>query len=187
MKIRSASIPDVLIIEPDVFGDARGCFLETWNRSRYLDAGFPDVDFVQDNFSRSGRSVLRGIHFQRRRPQGKLVQVTRGAVFDVAVDLRPGSPTFGHWCGMELSEDNHRQIWIPEGFGHGFCVLSDTADFQYKCTDYYDPADEGGVRWNDTDIGIEWPVAAPVLSEKDTRLPFLCDLHEGALPSPATR
>lgn len=158
MNIHQTNLPGLLIVEPDVHGDERGFFLETWNQRRYLEAGFPNVRFVQDNHSRSMRGVLRGLHFQRKHPQGKLVQVVTGSVYDVAVDLRPGSPTFGQWLGTELTADNHRQLWIPPGFAHGFCVLSEHADFQYKCTDFYRPDDEGGIRWNDPQLGVAWPL-----------------------------
>jgi len=183
MKVIETELPGVLLVEPKVFGDARGFFLETWNRERYLAAGFPDVDFLQDNHSRSAAGVLRGLHFQLNRPQGKLVQVVTGAVFDVAVDIRVGSPTFGRWVGHELSEENHRQLWIPPGFAHGFCVLSERTDFVYKCTDLYDPNDEGGIAWNDPQIGIEWPVAEPQLSARDQANRRLVDFTEDRLPA----
>ena len=182
MKISETPLPGVLLIEPKVFGDARGFFLETWNRERYLSAGFPEVTFVQDNFSHSRQGTLRGLHFQRQHPQGKLVYVVRGAIFDVVVDIRTGSGSFGRWYGVELSAENHRQIWIPPGFAHGFCVLSDEADFCYKCTDSYHPEDEGGIIWNDPDIGIAWPVIDPLLSEKDRRYPRLAELALQASP-----
>lgn len=182
MKIIETAIPEVLLIEPDVFGDHRGFFLETWNRERYLAAGFPDVGFVQDNHSRSCKGVLRGLHFQLDHPQGKLVQVATGAVFDVAVDIRVGSPTFGQWVGYELTEENHRQLWIPPGFAHGFCVLSEAVDFIYKCTELYHPEDEMGIAWNDPKIGIEWPLEAPTLSAKDQAYSFLSAIPEERLP-----
>ncbi len=182
MKIIETDIPEVLLIEPDVFGDHRGFFLETWNKRRYLAAGFPDVEFVQDNHSRSAQGVLRGLHFQRQHPQGKLVQVVTGVVFDVAVDIRIGSPTFGCWVGYELSEKNHRQLWVPPGFAHGFCVLSEMADFSYKCTDYYHPEDEGGIFWNDPEIGIAWPLDKPMLSVKDQTNGMLADCSADSLP-----
>ncbi|MFZ5580723.1 MAG: dTDP-4-dehydrorhamnose 3,5-epimerase [Pseudomonadota bacterium] len=169
MNIIPTRLPDVLILEPKVFGDHRGFFLESWNRQRFAEAGL-DLDFVQDNHSRSSQGILRGLHYQLIRPQGKLVRVTRGAVFDVAVDLRRDSPSFGQWAGVELSEDNHRMLWVPPGFGHGFYVLSESADFQYKCTDYYTPEHERCVAWDDPDIGIDWPLIegrAPTLSAKD--------------------
>lgn len=182
MKIIETALPEVLLVEPTVFGDHRGFFLETWNRQRYLEAGFPDVTFVQDNHSRSRKGVLRGLHFQLNHPQGKLVQVATGAVFDVAVDIRVGSPHFGKWVGYELSEENHRQLWVPPGFAHGFCVLSETVDFIYKCTDLYRPDDEGGVLWNDPEIGIDWHVDAPLLSEKDKQYPSLSQIAADRLP-----
>jgi len=172
MNVIQTALPGVLIIEPKVFGDARGFFIETFQAERYRDAGIT-LPFVQDNHSRSQRGVLRGLHFQRTKPQGKLVRVSRGAVYDVAVDIDPASPTCGHYVGVELSDDNHRQLWIPPGYAHGFCVLSEIADFEYKCTALYDPADEGGLIWNDPDVGIPWPIEAPRLSDKDMRNPTL--------------
>ncbi|MDQ6954588.1 MAG: dTDP-4-dehydrorhamnose 3,5-epimerase [Mariprofundaceae bacterium] len=182
MKVNQTQLEGVLHIEPKVFGDARGFFLETYNKERYMAAGFPDVDFIQDNHSRSAKGVLRGLHFQLNNPQGKLVQVARGSVFDAVVDIRVGSPTFGRWCGCILSEANHHQLWIPPKFAHGFCVLSDTADFIYKCTDYYRPEDEGGFLWNDPEIGIEWPLKEPLLSDKDRAYSKLSDIDESRLP-----
>jgi len=182
MKIEKTNLEGVLRIEPKVFGDARGFFLETYNKERYMAAGFPDVDFVQDNHSRSSKGVLRGMHFQLHKPQGKLVQVATGSVYDVAVDIRVGSPTFGQWYGCELSAENHHQLWVPPKFAHGFCVLSETADFVYKCTDYYCPDDEGGMLWNDPAVGIEWPMDAPLLSEKDKVYACLADIPESQLP-----
>ena len=175
MKVIETALPGVLIIEPKVFGDSRGFFIETFQLERYREIGITQP-FVQDNHSRSPHGVLRGLHFQKTRPQGKLVRVSRGAVYDVAVDVDPKSPTFGRYVGVELSDDNHRQIWIPPGYAHGFCVLSALADFEYKCTDLYFPEDEGGVIWNDPDVAIPWPISAPRLSDKDTRNPTLCDL-----------
>lgn len=175
MKVIETALPGVLIIEPKVFGDHRGFFLETFQVERYREAGI-DLPFVQDNHSRSQRGVLRGLHLQRNRPQGKLVSVSRGAVYDVAVDIDPASPTCGQYVGAELSDDNHCQLWIPPGYAHGFCVLSDVADFQYKCTDFYNPDDETGLVWNDPDVSIPWPIAAPKLSEKDQKLPTLRQL-----------
>ncbi len=177
MKITALRIPDVLLIEPAVFGDARGFFQETWNARKFADQGL-DLSFVQDNHSRSSRNVLRGLHYQLRQPQGKLVRVVTGAVFDVAVDIRRGSPTFGQWVGAELSEENHRQLYIPPGFAHGFCVLSERADFLYKCTDFYNPQDEHGLLWNDPDIGIDWPGGEFLVSDKDRRNGRLCDMHD---------
>ena len=168
MNVISTAIPDVLIIEPKVFGDARGFFFESFNQRAFNQAAGQEVEFVQDNHSRSGRGVLRGLHYQIRQPQGKLVRVVRGAVFDVAVDVRKSSPTFGRWVGVALTEDNHRQLWVPPGFAHGFVVTSESADFLYKTTDYYAPEHERCIVWNDETIGIEWPLdAAPQLSGKD--------------------
>jgi len=170
MNILATAIPDVLIIEPRVFGDERGFFMESFHQGRFNAAVGHDVTFVQDNHSRSARGVLRGLHFQRGdQAQGKLVRVTAGAVFDVAVDIRPGSPTLGQWVGVELSGANHRQLWVPPGLAHGFLVLSDTADFLYKTTTYYEPAAEGAVHWADAELGIAWPDIgqAPTLSAKD--------------------
>lgn len=178
MKVIETQLAGVLIIEPKVFGDHRGFFLETFQVERYRDAGI-GLPFVQDNHSRSQRGVLRGLHFQRTRPQGKLVSVSRGAVYDVAVDINPDSPTCGQYVGVELNDENHRQLWVPPGYAHGFCVLSEVADFQYKCTDYYQPEDEGGLLWNDPDVGIPWPVAEPQLSAKDQLNPRLRDLLSG--------
>lgn len=172
MKAMPTALKDVFILEPKVFGDARGFFLESFNARAFAQATGLDVSFVQDNHSRSRKGVLRGLHYQIQQPQGKLVRVVRGAVFDVAVDLRRSSPTFGQWAGVELSEDNHRQFWVPAGFAHGFVVLSDSADFLYKTTDYYAPEHERSIAWNDAAIGIDWPLAAhgigePLLSDKD--------------------
>ncbi|MFN9470779.1 dTDP-4-dehydrorhamnose 3,5-epimerase [Acidovorax sp.] len=169
MQATRLAIPDVVLIEPKVFGDARGFFFESFNQRAFNEATGTDHDFVQDNHSRSARGVLRGLHYQVQQPQGKLVRVVRGAVFDVAVDIRKGSPTFGQWVGEELSEDNHRQLWVPPGFAHGFLVLSETAEFLYKTTDYYAPAHERCIIWNDPSIGIAWPDigANPLLSAKD--------------------
>lgn len=170
MKLIPAAIPEVMIIEPKVYGDHRGFFLESWNARTFADLGL-DLTFVQDNHSHSARSTLRGLHYQLVRPQGKLVRVTRGEVYDVVVDLRQGSPTFGRWVGIHLSEDNHRMLWIPPGFAHGFLVLSETADFLYKCTDYYAPEHERCIRWDDPTLAIAWPledVGTPVLSVKDS-------------------
>ena len=166
MKVIETELPGVLIIEPVVHGDTRGFFLESFHARRYAESGLP-ASFVQDNHSRSARGVLRGLHYQLRYPQGKLVRVVSGEVFDVAVDIRRGSPTFGRWVGATVSADNHRQLYVPPGFAHGFCVLSEYADFLYKCTDYYAPDDEHGVRWDDPDIGIAWPDLEFKLSDKD--------------------
>ena len=168
MKVVRTSIPELLILEPRVFGDARGFFMESFNARTFAEVTGLETDFVQDNHSRSQRGVLRGLHYQLRQAQGKLVRVASGRVFDVAVDMRRSSPTFGRWEGVELSEDNHRQFWVPPGFAHGFVVLSETADFLYKTTDYYAPEHERSVMWNDPAIGIEWPLdGAPLLSAKD--------------------
>ena len=176
MTILPTELPDVKIVRREVFGDARGFFLESYNRRDFAAATGVDVDFVQDNHSRSRRGVLRGLHYQIKQPQGKLVRVVRGAVFDVAVDIRRSSPTFGRWTGTELSEENQRQFWIPPGFAHGFLVLTDTADFLYKATDWYAPEHERGIAWNDPAIGVEWPLDAigePLLSDKDRVAPAL--------------
>lgn len=167
MQVTETKIDGVKIIQPKVFGDARGFFLETFEKRRYQEMLGIDLDFVQDNHSRSSRGVLRGLHFQKVNPQGKLVRVVRGEVFDVAVDIRPGSPTYGAWEGVILSEENKTQFWVPPGLAHGFVVLSDLADFEYKCTDYYNPAQEGCLLWNDPQVDIEWPIDNPLLSEKD--------------------
>jgi dTDP-4-dehydrorhamnose 3,5-epimerase len=169
MQIIKTDIPDLLIIEPKVFGDERGFFMENWNRQAFADAGL-DLTFVQDNHSRSQQGILRGLHYQIKRPQGKLVRVTLGSVFDVAVDLRQSSPTFGQWLGLELSENNHRMLWVPPGFAHGFYVTSPVADFMYKCTDIYAPQYERTIRWDDKTLAIDWPLVEgmhPLLSEKD--------------------
>jgi len=168
MKVAHQSMPDLLLIEPDVFGDARGFFFESWNHKKYADAGLP-YTFVQDNVSRSSRGILRGLHAQNPGAQGKLVQVLEGEVFDVAVDIRLGSPTFGNWHGVTLSVENKRQFWIPPGFAHGFQVISEAALFHYKCTDYYAPQDEFTLMWNDPDVGIHWPDMNPILSSKDSQ------------------
>jgi dTDP-4-dehydrorhamnose 3,5-epimerase len=171
MKATATAIPEVMMLEPKVFGDARGFFYESFNQKAFQEATRLDVTFVQDNHSRSARGVLRGLHYQIHQPQSKLVRVVRGAVFDVAVDLRRSSPTFGKWVGTELSEDNNRQFWVPAGFAHGFIVLSESADFLYKTTEYYAPANERCIVWNDPDIGITWPSldVAPILSAKDAQ------------------
>jgi dTDP-4-dehydrorhamnose 3,5-epimerase len=175
MKFSPADIPDVLIIEPRVFRDERGFFLETYHEKKFQDGGV-DAQFVQDNHSRSVKDTLRGLHAQRRRPQGKLVRAVVGEIFDVAVDIRPHSPTFGRWVGVTLSAENFRQLYVPPGFAHGFCVVSETAEVIYKCTALYDPSDELGVAWDDPDIGIQWPTRTPLLSPKDAAAPRLRDL-----------
>jgi len=178
MRAVPTSIADVLLIEPKVFGDARGFFFESFNARDFAHATGLDVHFVQDNHSKSARHVLRGMHFQRTQPQGKLVRVVAGEVFDVAVDIRPASATFGHWVGEILSGDNHRQLWIPPGLAHGFLVLSQTAEFVYKTTDYYAPQDEACLAWDDPTVGIDWPLAgvSPSLSAKDTQGNALSEL-----------
>ena len=176
MKVINTKLKDCVIIEPKVFGDDRGFFLEIFQAERYSQLAGINLPFVQDNHSRSSRGVLRGLHFQKTKPQGKLVRVVRGEVYDLALDVRKGSPTFGQWEGVILSEENKRQFWMPPGFAHGFLVLSDTADFEYKCTDYYDPSDEGSVLWNDPDLDIPWPLADPILSNKDASDDRLVDL-----------
>ena len=176
MNVIKTKLDDCVIIEPKVFGDERGFFLETFQAERYTSEAGITLPFVQDNHSRSSKSVLRGLHFQKTKPQGKLVRVVRGQVYDVAVDIRKGSPTYGQWEGLILSEENKTQLWVPPGFAHGFVVLSDTADFEYKCTDYYDPSDEGSILWNDPDLDISWPVESPVLSNKDANASRLVGL-----------
>jgi dTDP-4-dehydrorhamnose 3,5-epimerase len=176
MNLIPTSLPGVLIIEPRVFRDERGFFLETYHAQRYRDAGL-DVTFVQDNHSRSTRGTLRGLHWQPERPQGKLVRTLVGEIYDVAVDIRPDSPTFGQWVGFTLSADNFRQAWIPPGFAHGFCVTSEIAEVEYKCTDFYDPASERGLIWNDPEVGIDWPIRDPILSARDRQHPGLSALR----------
>ena len=177
MNFIPTAIPEVMIIEPRVFGDHRGFFMETWRQDRFVEAGI-DLPFVQDNHSSSTKGVLRGLHYQIQQPQGKLVRVIAGEVFDVAVDLRRSSPTFGQWVGETLSAENKRMFWVPPGFGHGFFVTSDYAEFVYKCTDLYAPQYERSIRWDDPDIGIRWPLDAgeePILSEKDSAAAWLKD------------
>jgi dTDP-4-dehydrorhamnose 3,5-epimerase len=174
MNIRETPLPGVLLLEPKVFRDERGFFIETFNMRSLVGSGVA-AEFVQDNHSRSTRGVVRGLHYQLRSPQGKLVHVVRGRIFDVAVDIRLGSPHFGEWFGTELDDENLASLWIPPGFAHGFCVLSDVADVIYKCTTLYDPADDRGILWNDPAVGIEWPVESPIVSLKDSRLRKLSD------------
>jgi dTDP-4-dehydrorhamnose 3,5-epimerase len=181
MKVVSTALDGVLIIEPRVFEDSRGFFMETFHRKRYAEQGIR-VEFCQDNLSASSRGTLRGMHYQVRHAQAKLVQVLQGEVYDVVVDIRRGSPTLGRWVGLTLSQRNRHQVFIPRGLAHGFCVISQTATFVYKCSDFYSPEDEAGVLWNDPDLGIDWPVSAPILSEKDARLPRLRDIPEERLP-----
>jgi dTDP-4-dehydrorhamnose 3,5-epimerase len=178
MNIIQTSLRDCVIIEPKVFGDERGFFLETFQARRYADIAGIDLPFVQDNHSRSSKGVLRGLHFQKTKPQGKLVRVVSGEVYDVAVDIREGSETFGRWHGVILSAQNKRQFWVPPGFAHGFVVLSEIADFEYKCTDYYDPSDEGSISWKDPDLNIDWPIENPVVSDKDAAAKKLADINQ---------
>ena len=181
MNVITTKLSGILIFEPRVFTDDRGSFMETWSKQRHADAGVAG-DFVQDNISYSKKGVLRGLHFQYPHSQGKLVQALKGEVFDVAVDIRLGSETFGQWIGEVLSGENNRQMYIPPGFAHGFCVMSDEAVFSYKCTDYYNASCEGGIKWDDPDIGIEWPVAEPLVSPKDEVFERLCDFPKDKLP-----
>lgn len=175
MKVTRTTLPDVLLVEPDVLADERGFFMETWHRRRFAEHGI-DCDFVQDNHSRSVRGTVRGLHYQLERPQGKLIRVTAGEIFDVAVDLRRSSPAFGQWVGEYLSAGNGRMLWVPPGFAHGFCVVSDVAECQYKCSDYYAPEHERCIRWDDPELAIRWPLdAAPRLSEKDRRAPAFAE------------
>ena len=181
MNVIKTDLEGLVIFEPNVFGDSRGFFMETWSRQRYIDAGIQD-EFVQDNVSSSTQGVLRGLHYQHPQGQGKLVQVLQGEVMDVAVDIRVGSPTFGKSVTTILSEENRRQFYVPVGFAHGFCVLSEQALFLYKCTDVYNPKTEGGLLWNDPDLGIDWPIENPVLSEKDQSSRRLKDIPKETLP-----
>jgi dTDP-4-dehydrorhamnose 3,5-epimerase len=175
VKITQTALAGVLVITPDVFADERGFFIESYQRTRYAAVPGLDVEFVQDNHSHSLRGVLRGLHLQRQKPQGKLLRVVAGRIWDVAVDVDPRSPTFRRWTGIELSGDNHLQYYIPPGYAHGFCVLSDAADVEYKCTELYDSKDEAGIAWNDAELAIEWPVATPRMSDRDRRNPALAD------------
>ncbi len=181
MKILPTSLPEILIIEPPVFEDQRGFFMETHHQRKYTEAGIEYV-FVQDNLSHSLRGTLRGLHYQLHQAQAKLIQVIGGAIFDVAVDIRRGSPNFGQWTGSLLSDENKLQMYIPEGFAHGFCVLSEAAQVVYKCTDFYAAEDEGGILWADQDLAIKWPISEPLLSEKDSQLPCLADIPPERLP-----
>lgn len=181
MKVIQTSLPGAVVIEPRVFGDARGFFYESYNRASYHDAGI-DAEFIQSNVSRSARGVLRGLHYQWPNPQGKLVSVLEGEVYDVAVDIRRGSPTFGQSAGVMLTAENHRHFWIPEGFAHGFCVLSEFATFTYQCTALYDARADAGICWNDAALGIDWPLSEPLLSEKDSKAPLLADVPLDRLP-----
>ena len=177
MKFLSTELPDVLVIEPDVHRDPRGFFLESYHLQKYREGGI-SLSFVQDNHSYSIRGTIRGLHAQLRKPQGKLLRVLEGEIFDVAVDIRKGSPTFARWVGIKLSSENFRQCYVPPGFAHGFAVLSSSAQLEYKCTDYYDPSDEIGVLWNDPEIGVVWPVENPILSGKDLRAQRLRDVAD---------
>lgn len=181
MKIHETSLPSVLLLEPQVFGDARGFFYESYNQARFREAGI-SATFVQTNFSRSVKGTLRGLHYQWPHAQGKLVSVVEGEVFDVAVDIRRDSPTFGKWAGVMLNAENKRHLWIPEGFAHGFCVVSDHAIFTYQCSAFYNREADAGIRWNDPDIGIDWPVTQPLLSDKDMKAPLLKDVLPERLP-----
>jgi dTDP-4-dehydrorhamnose 3,5-epimerase len=176
MKVIHTKLKDCVIIEPNVFGDERGFFLETFQLERYSDLAGIDLPFVQDNHSHSSKGVLRGLHFQKTKPQGKLVRVVRGEVYDIALDMRNGSRTFGQWEAVVLSGTNKKQLWVPPGFAHGFVVISDTVDFEYKCTNYYDALDEMCILWNDPDLNIPWPIKNPTLSEKDARAQRLVDI-----------
>lgn len=177
MNLIQTKLLGCFIIEPNVFGDDRGFFLETFHVSRYEKMLGISSPFVQDNYSRSSKHVLRGLHFQKTKQQGKLVRVVRGEVYDVAVDIRRESPTFGQWESIILSEENKKQVWIPPGFAHGFLVLSESADFEYKCTDYYEPSDEGSILWNDPDLNIPWPIEKPLISEKDSKAALFAELQ----------
>jgi dTDP-4-dehydrorhamnose 3,5-epimerase len=179
MNVIETSLPGVVIIEPTVFSDRRGFFLETFREDAYSSIIGPGLRFVQDNHSQSRRGILRGLHCQTRKPQGKLVRCVRGEVFDVAVDIDPASVTFGTWVGVTLSEENKTQVYIPPGYAHGFQVISEVADFEYQCTDYYDPGGEAGLIWNDLDVGIKWPLDEVELSEKDLQLPTLAQIKSG--------
>jgi dTDP-4-dehydrorhamnose 3,5-epimerase len=183
MKITETSLPGVMLIEPRIFGDDRGYFLETWNRDRLAQALGIDAEFVQDNLSSSARGVLRGLHYQHPCGQGKLIMVLDGTIFDVAVDIRAGSPTFRRWLGITLSADGHRQLYIPPGFAHGFVVTSDSALFSYKCTEFYRPEHEGSIAWDDPDLAIDWPIASPILSAKDRDAPRLRAIAPQRLPA----
>jgi dTDP-4-dehydrorhamnose 3,5-epimerase len=181
MRVKQMELEGVILVEPKVFGDSRGFFFESWHETRFRESGIPSA-FVQDNVSSSARGVLRGLHFQNPRAQGKLVTVLQGEVYDVAVDIRLGSPHFGRWMGVVLSGENKRQLYIPEGFAHGFCVTSESALFMYKCTDYYAPEAERGIVWSDPDLAIDWPLERPLLSSKDAGYPRLRDLDRTSLP-----
>jgi len=176
MKLITTKLKDCVVIEPEIFGDERGFFLETYQKQRYKDIASINLEFVQDNHSRSSKHVLRGLHFQTKKPQGKLVRVVSGEVYDVVVDIRKDSKTYGKWVSVLLSAKNKKQIWVPPGFAHGFMVTSETADLEYKCTDYYDPSNEGCIIWNDPDLLIDWPSINPIISEKDRNGDFFSKL-----------
>ena len=182
MRRIDTDLPGVCVLEPKVFGDERGYFYESFNRARFAELGLGELEFVQSNVSRSAHGVLRGLHYQWPNPQGKLVGVLEGEVYDVAVDIRRGSPTFGRWAAAVLSAENKRLFWVPEGFAHGFAVLSENATFCYQCTALYDGAADAGIRWNDGDIAVDWPISTPQLSDKDARAPFLADIPPERLP-----
>ena len=182
MKVTQTTIPDVLVIEPEVFGDDRGFFFESFNQKSWQHNTGLERAFVQDNHSRSSRGILRGLHYQLKTPQAKLVYAATGEILDIAVDIRKGSPTFGNWVGIILSEENRFQLYVPEGFAHGFCVLSETADVIYKCSELYSPGDDRGVNWSDKSININWPEKVPLLSDKDKNLPLLKDISDDLLP-----
>ncbi len=182
MKAEETVFPEALIIEPEAFSDKRGYFMETYHKEKYKQLGLR-AHFVQDNLSNSVRGTLRGLHYQHPHGQAKLVQVIKGEIFDVIVDIRWGSPTFGQWAGISLSDENKRQFYVPEGFAHGFCVLSDTALVYYKCSDFYAPKSEGGILWSDATVGIDWPISGPLLSDKDRNYPRLNDIPRSRLPS----
>lgn len=181
MKVVPTKLDPVLVVKPDAFGDHRGFFMETYQGDRYHKAGIT-CKFVQDNLSYSVKNTLRGLHYQISRPQAKLVQVITGEIYDVVVDIRPESPTFGQWLGVNLSGENKHQLFVPAGFAHGFCVLSETAHFMYKCSDYYAPEDEGGILWSDATVGVDWPVSAPIISDKDMQFATLSDTPRVRLP-----
>jgi dTDP-4-dehydrorhamnose 3,5-epimerase len=182
VRIIETSLPGCVVVEPAVHGDARGYFYESWNAQTFAEAGL-DLSFVQTNVSRSARGVLRGLHYQWPNPQGKLVSVVEGEVYDVAVDIRVGSPTFGHWAAAILSAENKRHFWVPEGFAHGFAVLSENATFFYQCTALYDRTTDAGIRWNDGRIAVDWPISQPILSDKDQKTPFLDEIPREKLPA----
>jgi dTDP-4-dehydrorhamnose 3,5-epimerase len=182
MKVAASTLPGVIVVEPRVHQDSRGFFFESFHQAKYEEAGIK-AQFVQTNVSRSAKGVLRGLHYQWPHPQGKLVSVSEGEVYDVAVDIRRGSPTFGQWMGVMLTADNHRHLWIPEGFAHGFCVLSDFATFTYQCTTLYDPVADASIRWNDQQISVDWPISQPLISDKDAKAPYLADVPADRLPT----